>query len=186
MIPTEEPVSDARERTGDIEWVQVMTGTVMEATLVRAQLEGRGIPTFWPDEHIKHLDPFVTGAGAFATHLCVPSEDREAALAVIAEGQEARAEETEGAEESSGRVGVEEATDMAWRIGRRMRFGALFVFTAPLTLLFAPSYFRITRQLPHPPPDHRLTVAAVWLAGAILLGGIAWKLAPLLWFLHWS
>ena len=54
--------------------VTVFRGSLSEAVLVRALLDGAGLPAFILDEQIKTIDPLITGRDIFEVELQVPED----------------------------------------------------------------------------------------------------------------
>lgn len=81
--------------------VPVFRGSLFEALSIQSLLESQGIYSFIPSEHMKTIDPFVTGLNAFETQVRVRTPDVPAALQILRDRpEEAPAEgETEGGED---------------------------------------------------------------------------------------
>ena len=112
---TDEPAGDQPEYT-DLE--PIFFGAYVEAVTIRSTLAANGYETFIPNENIKVMDPFVTGANALDVQLLARVGEVEEIRALLDELRES-APETE-ARSTSQRTG--------WWIVIFLMFGVGLVF----------------------------------------------------------
>lgn len=144
----------------------------MRMQILGAALEDGGIPHHLPDTETKVLDPFLTGANAFACRLMVPADRVEDAARLL---EEMRREAT-GAlaeEEEPERSPAERREDALRDLGRRVLWAALFGITHPFAFYYGWYYLRNTWRKPKP-RGYVLTLVAL---GAVVL---VWTLVAVL------
>ncbi len=148
--------------------VTVHAGPLWEIELLQGRLESEGIPSFQPDGTMNRMDPFITGGNPLDVRLQVPVERAEEALALVAEYREATREEKPSEEELATEDGRREARLAAQtRRGRRIRWGAILWVTAPIALVLGGIYLWDLRPNEERPPNHGLTIAAIFLAAGL-------------------
>jgi hypothetical protein len=123
-----------------------------EVLVCQGLLESNGIPTFIPDENMKVIDPFVTGANALTVHLQVPRGRVFQARHLLAWRPEPDADRAEA--QPAARTDLE-------KLGIRIRWASLFTPAVPYSIWLAWRYFRGVRRAGKRPEGHFWTVAAL-------------------------
>lgn len=157
--------------------VVVHAGPLWEVQLLQGLLEEEGIRAFIPDQIIKHMDPFATGANPLATNLVVARADAQRAAALI----ERRKDDARG---PAGRAPPRRApteTERLATLGTRIRWSSIFAVTAPLALCMGFVYLVRLRRGGTRPRQHGLTIAAIVLS-IVWIGLFVW----LLWIANTS
>jgi hypothetical protein len=139
--------------------VTVFAGPLWEATILRGRLEEEGIPAVLPDETIKTMDPFITGANAFDFSLAVRADHAAQATELLASW---RGEPKPSAEEPAL---LEELRSLS----RRARWASIWVVTAPYALVLAYRYVSMARRFGVRPRDYPYTLLAVLMSVALLM-----------------
>ena len=145
--------------------VTVHTGPIWEVQLLQGRLEADGIPAYIPDAGIKQLQPFLTGAGAFAVRLQVPLVAAQQSVVLVKEYIAAtrgrRPEDDEAHADDPDAVRLARLT----KLGTRVRWAAVATVTAPIAIVLGIRYLLGARRSAVRPPGHGLTVAAFlfWL-----------------------
>ena len=137
--------------------VTVYVGPHARVAVLEGLLAAVGIPSFVPDRMLKTIDPFITGANPLDLRLQVPTQFVARTLTLLATDETVTRDEAERDPEAARSLEVT-------RLGRRIRFAALFGFTSPFALAYARRYLREARALPEPPAMHFWTLAAIPLA----------------------
>ena len=128
--------------------VPVFRGEMSQVLPLQAALEAEGIPTFIQDEHIKYLDPFLTGGYGFGITLLVPRNRAEDALRMIRNKKDRALPEP-----TPKKAALED-------IAHRIRWAALHMVTGPLGLVLFPSYLYRVFKTGARPKGHGITLAA--------------------------
>lgn len=153
-----------------MQWVTVYWGSPGRSLLAQNALEAAGIPTFLPDDAMRHADPFLVGPMGLQTIVQVPAPERDAALEILADFQH------DSPPADPARVEIE-------RLARRLVLGCLFVGMLPLllpwVLLNAWMYFGAVARSQTRPPGHGVTIAFCILGAAQASLGI-WTWSGLL------
>lgn len=144
------------------DWTTVFSGPMSEVLILQGLLESNGIPTFIPDHNMKVIDPFVTGANALTVHLQVPRDQVFEARRLLAWRPESEEPPVDPVADSG--VDLE-------RLGVRIRWASLMVWSVPYSLWLAGRYFRGVRRLGRKPEGHLWTVASLAF-GLLSLGGL--------------
>ncbi len=139
--------------------VTVFAGPLWEATVLQGRMEQDGVPAFLPDETIKVIDPFITGANAFDVALRVPANFEEQAMEIA----------TDWVEASKATDAEPSPHDELRHLSRRARWASIWVVTAPYALILACRYLVLCRRYGLRPRDYSYTVAAVLLSVAALV-----------------
>ncbi len=145
----------------------VYSGALGVAKTVQATLESAGFSTFIPQENMKTLDPFNTGANCLTVAVQVSSNDAEAVREFL---ENATKRALVDSDDEQGTVDCEAivlSTRIAWAFALQW-----IVLGLPWPWLFAPRYFRIVAESPDRPLQHTRTVA-VLIASALLTLGSA-------------
>jgi hypothetical protein len=140
----------------------VFSGPMSEVLILQGLLESNGIPTFIPDENMKVIDPFATGANALTVHLQVPRDQALEAKRLLAWRPEPSERPVERAAESGAELE---------RLGTRIRWASLMVWSVPYSLCLSWRYFRGVRRLGRKPASHFWTVASLAF-GLLSLSGL--------------
>ena len=111
-------------------WTTVYAGPLWEAIAVQSTLEAAGFLTFVPDANIKVMA--ISGANALDAEVQVPAGMAEGALAVVNERE---------------RPGAADHDTPLRKLGTRVCWAALLIFTAPYALILACKYFAEVRRL---------------------------------------
>jgi hypothetical protein len=133
-------------------WTTVFSGPMSEALVCQGLLDSNGLATHLLDQNIKVIDPFITGANAFDVQLQVPAEDVRAAKEMLAWRPDDDREIV---------AAIEPAEERVRRLGKRIRWASIQMFTAPYVLCLAWPYFRGVKQLGRRPEDYAWTIAAL-------------------------
>ena len=137
----------------------VYSGPIGVAHTLRATLESAGFLVFIPDENMKLLDPFVTGANCLEVSVQVPATDVDAVREHLASAKvEDVPEEPEPEPDTESQDGdVQLARDVR-RVVLRMKwaiaFQLLFFDFLPIPLLLVPRYVRLVGRMDELPPEH--------------------------------
>ena len=146
-----------------VRWTTVFSGSMAEAIVLRGLLESNEVEARILDEHIKVIDPFITGAGALDVQLQVPEprvlEARE--ILDLRPPSEEKVEPRDPAEERVHQLGV------------RIRWSAILIVTMPYALWLARPYLLAVRALGRRPNDHGWTVAAILWSAVLLVALLA-------------
>jgi hypothetical protein len=143
----------------------VYAGTPTEVTVVRALLESHGIVSFVPDEIIKIVDPFITGANPLHMTLVCPSERAAEARRLIEESREAAPPE-----DTPESVPAGTQSEDIDRLGTRIRWAAVTLVTAPIGAFYGFRYLARCRTVPSRPSHHGLTVLAALFSMLVTVG----------------
>lgn len=142
------------------EWVTVFAGPFPRALALQAVLETKGIPTFMPDEMMKVMDPFITGANPLDVELRVPVDARAAAEEVL--------EAIPPDEQPQLSAAEREAQHIA-RLSQRVRWCFVFPLLGwAIGAYLGVLYLAAARRQPTPPAGHGVTVA-LWCIEVLLL-----------------
>jgi hypothetical protein len=125
-----------------MKWISVFQGPIWQVSLVQARLQAVGFQTNVPDPTLKVLDPFIEKISAERKRRAEVADDDE--------------------------VFGPKDTRRLYRLGRRIRWTALFGFTAPIALALAPGYFLRVRHVGPRPPAHGYVIAATVVAAAMM------------------
>lgn len=136
-------------------FVTVYIGSLGTAKTLQATLGSAGFLTFIPQENMKTLDPFNTGANSLSVAVQVPSDDARAALEYLEDSKsETRDEDAEDVENNDELRAV--ATRIRWAmVIQLMMFPILPI---PVPLFFAGRYQSLAGQSDNEPPAHAVTV----------------------------
>ncbi len=156
-------------------WTTIESGPLLRMEILRAALDGAGIPSLIPDAAIKVIDPFITGANSFDCRLQVPQEHAAAARELIVEIREEAAEalEAQTGPEVDESTPEERRERAAIDLGRRVIWASILGFTHPLALYYGYYYLRDTWG-GRKPRGFVITVAAIsfvlffWVTVAVL------------------
>ncbi len=160
-------------RTHNPDLVTVYWGTLGVAKTLQATLESAGFPTFMPQENMKTLHPFTTGANSLTVTVQVAGVDAGAVHDFL---DDLRTSRTPG-EGNDEQAPVDchtrlLATRIAWSLVLQV-----MVLGLPWPWLLAPQYFRMVAKSSAPPPQHARTIG-VLIASVLLCLGSA---GSLLW-----
>lgn len=142
------------------ELAPIFSGSPPQVMVVRALLESHGIESFVPDENIKIVDPFITGANPLEMALVCPADQAAEARRIIEETRDAAPAETP----------AEERPEDLERLGARVRWAAVTVVTIPIGALHGIRYLSRSRGEPGRPAHHGLTVLAAAFCILVTLG----------------
>ncbi len=167
-------------------WVVVSRGPLWQMQLEAGRLQDEGIGTLLPDETIKTLDPFATGALPLHTNLHVRTDDAPRAQALLAQLEEegiapeavtaaalatppdpslgispvdAAADDGE-ADDTPEAAALQERLET---LARRTRWGALLVWLAPFAIYFGFTYLALSHRTGRRDAKHGLTLTALGL-----------------------
>lgn len=146
----------------------VFHGPMSEALVLQGLLESNGVAAHILDENIKVIDPFITGTGAFDVQLQVP-EDRAAEAREILDYRPPR----EDASDDEGALPPDPVEEHLRRLGFRIRWASVLLFTTPYALWLAWPYYLGSRRLGRPPPEHGWTIAAIVCSALLLFAIVA-------------
>jgi hypothetical protein len=141
-------------------WETVYAGPQWQVAMFQGLLEGEGITTFTPDQITKTVDPFITGGNALTARLQVPSPEATAARELLAAVRAAAPEAAGDSPQETAETPEEEVEGY----GRRTRWAAVLVFTAPAAIVFGIGYILACREHGLRARQHGLVVAAMALA----------------------
>jgi hypothetical protein len=135
-------------------FVTIYIGSLGSAKTLQATLGSGGFLTFIPQENMKTLDPFNTGANSLSVAVQVPIGEAGAAIDYLEESKiQTRDEDAEDA-------GYD---DELRSLATRIRWGMVIQLMAlhlplPVPLLFASRYQSLTGHRDVKPPGHAVTV----------------------------
>ena len=139
-------------------WTTVFYGSMAEVLVRQGLLESNGLPTHILDEHMKVIDPFITGVDALGVQLQV-TEDRALEARKMLDYRPPSFEEPDPRELAEERVRG---------LGLRIRWASILGITAPYALWLARPYFRAVKALGRPPPEHGWTIAALAFSAVLV------------------
>ncbi len=128
--------------------------------VLRAALESERIPTFTPDEMMKVVDPFITGANPFAVELRVPRQAVAEAQEIVAALPPLKKVELSGAER--------EARDVA-RLSQQVRWCLVIPLAGWLVGSFLGFRYLAAALRLRDFPDHHRTTVIIWCTEMFLL-----------------
>jgi hypothetical protein len=167
----DKPFAKARKKQPPAaEWVTVYSGSRSAVLVLQVSLHARGIPTFVPDEQLKVIDPFITGANPFDVALQVPPRLAAEAQQLIRSGRQRAADLADGAAIREPLEGtLEHEQEQVRRLGERLCWCLAFpIFGWAVGAFLGFGYLRRARALPERPPRYRVIVLA-WLLQPVLL-----------------
>ena len=130
----------------------MFTAPMSEAIVCQGLLESNGVPTQILNQHLKIIDPFITGGEAFRVELQTPSESAERAREILAWRPPRLTDDEDHVEPEQERVE---------RIGQRIRWASITMLTAPYALWLAPGYVLDASRLGRRPRNYGWTLAAI-------------------------
>ena len=147
-----------------IRWITVFTAPMSEAIVCQGLLESNGMPTRILDEHIKFIDPFITGGEAFRVELQTPPEWADKAREVLSWRPPRLIDDDDHVEPERARVE---------KIGQRIRWASITILTAPYALWLAPRYLIAAGKLGRTPRNYGWTLAAIAFSCVMTLAAAA-------------
>ena len=142
----------------------VFHGPMSEALVLQGLLESNGVEAHILDQNIKVIDPLITGGSAFDVQLQV-AEDRAVEASEILDYRPPLGDE--GEEEAA--VPADPVEEHVRKLGFRIRWASILLFTMPYALWLAGPYLLGARRLDRPPPEHGWTIAAIVCSVLLLL-----------------
>ena len=146
-------------RTTPPRWTTVFSGSMTEVLVCQGLLESNGVPAQILDQHLKIIDPFITGSDAFNVHLQV-TENRAAEAREILDYRPPPDGEA---------VPRDPAAERVRQLSLRIRWASIVSLTAPFALWLAWPYFAAVRDLGRRPPEHGWTIAALAYSAVLIL-----------------
>lgn len=157
----------------DREWVTLHAGPPWELDLFCGMLDDACIPWRRPDGVVGGVGSLVDPTGAACKRLQVPAADAERAAAQIA-SHRVPASEANDVEECE--LTGEQEVELVARYVRGASGSLVGVILAPWLLLL---YRRACREHETRSKQHALTLAAPWIAGAVILALVlAFRIVP--------
>lgn len=157
---TAEPPAQ-RPPPGTVEYRDLRTiwsGPLNEALILQAALAVRGFRTFIDDENLRRIDPFTLGGYAFHVQLQALASAAPHAAAKIAEIR------AESALEAAPEAAAEAALARVQALRRRIMWSCLGGISAPIGVALGLRYLAEPRPPEASPRQHRLAVAAIFIA----------------------
>lgn len=156
------------EKPGYTDLETVFVGPYAQALTLQASLAAAGLQTFLPDQMMKAIDPFITGANPLGAKLLAPTayakETREAI-------EQWRTQNTNSStlENDEEETAVDPIEESLVSMGKKIWFCALFGITAPLGLYWAFRYAKLLPMAKNKPPQFWIAIAGIAVSGLMFL-----------------